>query len=50
MQKQDGRNIYAIMKTIRQPGYHHNSFVATRGLGHMMFSYTSLVPKNQECF
>ena len=23
-QKQDGRNIYAIMKTMCPPGYHHN--------------------------
>ena len=21
------------------PGYHHNGFVATHGLGHMMYSY-----------
>ena len=26
-QKQDGRNIYAIMKTMCPPGYHHNGFV-----------------------
>ena len=33
-QKQDERNIYVIMKTMRPPGYHHNGFVALR---HMMY-------------
>ena len=41
-QKQDERNIYiyiyAIMKTMCPPGYHHNGFVATHVLGHMMYS------------
>ena len=32
-QKQDGLNIYVIMKTMCPPGYHHNSFVATHALG-----------------
>ena len=36
-QKQDGRNIYEIMKTMCPPGYHHNGFVATPALGHMMY-------------
>ena len=36
-QKQDGRNIYAIIKTMCPPGYHHNGFVATHALGHMMY-------------
>ena len=36
-QKQDGRNIYVIMKTMCPPGYHHNGFVATHALGHMMY-------------
>ena len=35
-QKQDKHNIYAIMKTMCPPGYHHNGFVAAHGLGHMM--------------
>ena len=35
-QKQDGCNIYAIMKTMCPPGYHHNSPVATHALGHIM--------------
>ena len=26
------------MKTMCPPGYHHNSFVATHALGHMMYS------------
>ena len=36
-QKQDEHNIYAIMKIICPPGYHHNGFVATHALGHMMY-------------
>ena len=36
-QKQDGRNIYVIIKTMCPPGYHHNGFVATHALGHMMY-------------
>ena len=36
-QKQDERNIYAVMKTMCPPGYHHNGFVATHALGHMMY-------------
>ena len=37
-QKQDERNIYiyVIMKTMCPPGYHHNDFVASHALGHMM--------------
>ena len=45
--KQDERNIYVIMKTMCPPGYHHNGFVATHALGHMMYGYTLLVPMNQ---
>ena len=30
------------MKTMCPPGYHHNGFVATHALGHMMYSYTHL--------
>ena len=26
-----------IMKTMCPPGYHHNGFVATHALGHMMY-------------
>ena len=33
--------IYVIMKTMCPPGYHHNGFVATHPLGHMMYSRTS---------
>ena len=29
-------HIYVIMKTMCPPGYHHNGFVATHALGHMM--------------
>ena len=32
------------MKAMCPPGYHHNCFVATYALGHMMYSYTLLVP------
>ena len=39
--------IYAMIKTMCPPGYHHNGFVATHALGHMMYGYTSLVPMNQ---
>ena len=39
--------IYVIMKTMCPPGYHHNGFVATHALGHMMYGYTLLVPVNQ---
>ena len=46
-QKQDERNIYEIMKTMCPPGYHHNCFMATHALGHMMYGYTLLVPMNQ---
>ena len=28
------------MKTMCPPGYHHNGFVATHALGHMMYGYT----------
>ena len=38
-QKQDGRNIYVIMKTMCPPGYHHNGFVETHALGHMMYGF-----------
>ena len=29
--------IYEIMKTMCPPAYHHNGFVATHALGHMMY-------------
>ena len=42
-QKQDGRNIYVIMKTIF-PGYHHNGFVPTHALGYTRYvMYTELL-------
>ena len=47
LQEQDGPNIYAIMKTMCLPGYHHNGFVATMALWHMMYGYTLVVPMNQ---
>ena len=46
-QKQDWRNINAIMETICPPVYHHNGFVATHVLGYMMYGYKLLVPVNQ---
>ena len=39
--------IYVIIKRMYPPGYHHNGFVATHSLGHMMYGYTLLVPMNQ---
>ena len=36
------------MKTMCSPGYHHNGFVATHALGHMMYGYTLLVPKSAQ--
>ena len=39
-QKQDGHNIYVIMKTMCPPGYHHSDFVAAHALGHMMYGST----------
>ena len=35
-QKQDTHNKYVIMKTMVPSGYHHNSFVETHILGHIM--------------
>ena len=35
-QKQDGSDIYAIMKIMCPPGYHHNGFVVTKALGHIV--------------
>ena len=35
------------MKTMCPPGYHHNGFVATHALRHMMYGSTLLVPMNQ---
>ena len=29
--------IYAIMKAMCPPSYHHNGFEATHALGHMMY-------------
>ena len=33
------------MKTMCPPGYHHNGYVATHALGHMMYGYT--LPVNE---
>ena len=32
--------LYAIMKTMCPPCYHHNGFVATHALGHMMYGFS----------
>ena len=45
-QKQDGRNVCVIMKTMLPPGYHRNGFVASHVLGHLMHCFTLLVPMN----
>ena len=34
------------MKTVYPPSNHHNVFVATHGLGHVIYSY-KLIPVNQ---
>ena len=35
--------MYVIMETMCPPGYHHNGFVETHALGHMMYgSYVHL--------
>ena len=31
------------MKTMCPPGYHHNGFVATHALGHMMYGSTCVI-------
>ena len=48
LQKQGEHNIYAIMKIMCPPSYHHNGFVTTNALGHMMYGYTLLAPMNQD--
>ena len=35
------------MKRMCPPSYHHNGFVATHALGHMMYGSTLLVPMNK---
>ena len=35
------------MKGMCPPGYHHNGFVLTHSLVHMMYGSTMLVPMNQ---
>ena len=40
-------HIFLYSKTMCPPGYHHNRFVATHALEHMMYCYTLLVPMNQ---
>ena len=34
--------IYAIMKTMDPPDHHHNGFVATHALRHMMYGFVRL--------
>ena len=46
-QKENGRSIYPIMKTMCPPGYHHNDFVATYALWHIMHNYILLVSINK---
>ena len=45
-QEQDERNLYAVMKIMCPPGYHHNGLVATNALVHMMYGYILLVPSS----
>ena len=44
-QKQDGRDIYVIMKIMCPPGYHHIDFVVTHALGHTVYG----LPKCMSC-
>ena len=36
-QEQDERNVHVIMKTMCPPGYHHNGFMTTHALEHVMY-------------
>ena len=47
LRTQDMYNIHVIMKTMCTPDYRHNNFVATHGLGHIIYRYTFQVPVNQ---
>ena len=38
------------MKTMCPPGYHHNSFVATHALGHIMYGDTVVITGRAHCF
>ena len=49
-QKQDERNLYAIMKTMCLPYYYHNDFVATHALGTQVHATHELVPWRAHCF
>ena len=49
-QKQDERNLYAIMKTMCPPCYYHNGFVATHALGTQVHATHELVPRRAHCF
>ena len=44
----DERNIYAIMKTMCPPGYHHNGFVATHALGLYIYIYIEHMSKQNQ--
>ena len=37
------------MKTMCPPGYHHNGFVATHALGHMMHHVYIMCPNRTSC-
>ena len=41
--------IYVIMKTMCPPGYHHNDFVATHALGHIMYGLYGKTTKILKC-
>ena len=47
VQKWNRSSIFVIMKIIWGSSYHHNSFVSTHVLGHMIYNYIMLVTKNQ---
>ena len=42
--------VYIIIKTIYPPGYHHNGFVETHALGHMMYGWEYIYILHSSCF
>ena len=43
IKKRHRRHMYAITETMCPPGHHHNGFVETQALGHVIYGYTLLV-------
>ena len=47
LHKENGCNIYVIMKTMCSSGYQYNGFMASHALGEIMHGYAMLVPMNK---